>query len=457
MKTYKISGKEISLPYIFPRSDGKVRIYGEPAAEPTRFRLRWQKGRDANGHIVYDHLMRDTLSEALAEGKNKVDLVKADERPRDPDNWEKTQNEANLYRACSESLKDSGFTVVTACSLVGELVKDLGPEGLKTYVHVYGPRLAKAHDKLVEDVVPDFRKSIFKNEKHEPVTAHQTRKADCLESFVEYFKGRMIGTIMVSELTTFLELKQSHIGGQNTWLYCLRELFRFARDIKKALPALLPTECDLVVYHAQGKANKAVFSVKSYAMLGAAAPDRETLLALLLVCRHHTRSEECCKLKGEDFRRDAKGLPIELGIRADVSKTKIPRTIPIPEEHRATLNELVPDRGPLFTSKDPFGRIRRLAKRLEIKWVRGGQRHSCTSYSVYSGVDIKDVAKWNGHTEEILRRHYLVEVPHSESKTYCSIRFSLSKIKLLPKYRDGRKNSRKRKINTPAAALKAAA
>jgi integrase len=262
----------------------------------------------------------------------------------------------------------------------------------------------------------------------------------------------------VEDIQIFIDTNKPNDDSYNKYLYTLRPLFRFARDIKKALPALLPTECDLLVYHKPGKVDKKVFTVEAYGKLLNAAPDKETLLALKLVFRHHVREDECADLLGEDFRKNEKGFPIELIIREEVSKTGIVRKIPIDEDHRAVLKELIPDSGRLFTTKDPYFRVRQLAKRIGIPWVNRGPRRSCTSYCVYSGIDIVKVAERNGHTETVLRNRYLVAVSHSQSKLFCSIRISLDKIKRLPSHFNGRNNSRKRKAKkvAPAPAILAA-
>ncbi|HWQ92904.1 MAG TPA: hypothetical protein VN673_14605 [Clostridia bacterium] len=432
-----ISKPDLQLPHkIETVTGGTVTIFGEPANAPIAFRVRWPIGRDAEGKLVYKSKTLPTFKKALVKAKQVGELLDSKDRPRDPKSWEEHMSRSALYSKCMEFLKNSGLDLLAACLLLAELISLLGVDRLKRFAAMYAPRLSKTVDITVEAICKDYVQRIFKGGM--PQTADENRKSACLKAFESKFGRRFIGDLLAAELLKFMEQEQPTEDPFNKWLYCLRGLFTYARDMQKALPAEMPTEMEYIAYKVVPPPQKRMFDVRSYGRLGAAAPDKETLLAIVLAFRLHVRMEECqhpkkgAGLMASDFERGKDGHVRSIHIRPEVSKTGLPRDIEIEPSLIATVEALLPESGPVFTTADPFARVRALAEKHEIPWVSRGVRRSCVSHTVCAGEDIKDVAKKDGHSEDILRKHYFIAVDHPIAKVYCSIRFSLAKIRILP-------------------------
>lgn len=396
-----------------------------------RFKLRWWVGEEEMILIVHDE------DKAIFQAKAKARELNAENRPPSKEVYEVVQQKALKYDICAGYLEGTGVTPVEACLEYGKLHNRMGPSQLEALMHVEAPRYEKVKPIICGELV-DWNRTIIVGtiplvDAKPSGTKHQKRQGVILDKFKRTFEKVPMMALSAKEVEQFLEDEFEGADSFNKALGCLRELFTRVRDFDLALKCDAPTVCDQIhtreVKHTKGE----VLAVGLLIRLLHLCFDQECVLALFLVTHNFCRQEEVEKLLGEHFLRDAAGLPYEIRIPAEVSKTKELRSIPIEPEHRELLKLLVPPAGPLFQFKGPFRRIQSLAKRFKIALPINCFRHSCVSYMVAAGMTPEVAQKRAGHDEDNQERHYLIAVPQPEGQRYRAIRFDVDWIRGLPR------------------------
>lgn len=433
----------LAIPAGYPRKvachSSFVTIYCEPWEQregssrkvAIRFKIRWKLGKDTLTKILHDE------AEAKQEAKRIAKELHDTNRPPDKATFRAMADKSAIYDECVKSLAGTGLTPLAACLEMGKLHRDLGTESLDAMLHVEGPLYAKAKRIPCGELVDRNRAAILGAiplvDGKPSETKHQHRQGAILDKFKRRFLDVSMLGLSAKDLEDFLEAEFKCTSSFNKALGCLRQLFTRARDFDQALKAEALTVCDRIkmreVNHTKGE----VFAVGLLIRLLTLCFDQECVLALFLVTHNFCRQEEVEKLLGEHFLRDAAGLPYEIRIPAEVSKTDEPRPIPIEPEHRELIKLLVPLAGPLFKFKGPFRRIQSLAKRFKIALPMNCFRHSCVSYTVAAGMTPEVAQKRAGHDKNNQKRHYLIAVPQPDGQRYRAIRFDLDWVRGLPR------------------------
>ena len=162
--------------------------------------------------------------------------------------------------------------------------------------------------------------------------------------------------------------------------------------------------------------------------------DRELPLAQLLTAHHFVRQSEAVKMESKFFLRDPHGMPYEIVVPAHIAKTGEERNIPIPQRFQPLFQCLLPEKGLLFLSKDPFRRLDALARALGIEDQVNGYRRACVSYEVYAGMKRETAAKYAGH-DSTTQKRYLRPVNQCDAKKYGNFVFDLAKVRQLPRHK----------------------
>jgi len=169
-----------------------------------------------------------------------------------------------------------------------------------------------------------------------------------------------------------------------------------------------------------------------------AAPDTELLLCAKLSFHHFVGPGELKRMSREQFVYDHKSQSIQLFVPSFGSKGH-GRYIPISGRDSVTLKALLPHSGSLFSSRDPWGRLRRFARTLHVDLKRGCARNSCLTNAVVAGCPWEEVAASAGIT---LRpnRHIYSPISRAEAEAYFDVELGLARIAHLPR-RSGRLSS----------------
>jgi hypothetical protein len=421
---------------------------GAAKAPAIRFRVSHRTGGKRLSKIYHNVLTLEKDAKQWGTSLNFTD------RSGLSDSYHQQMRRATLYCECNEVLAPHHLDPLGACRYAAKLLDLMDLGGLEKLIAVYLPLLRKCQPMLVAPGVEQYRYFLF--EDGVPETRNEKRKNTCLECFVDRFGGTQFLFVTVDQIRQFLVSSTSSPDTRNKYLYCLRGLFEWARDDRHALPATIDTVCHLVMGKKPDRSKPEIYSVRAFAWLASHAVDRDMVLALTLAGQHFVRQEEAERMRGEFFLRDAVGNPHEIIVPSDVSKTGVERPIPIGPRFRKLFKLLLPSAGPIFKSKHPFDRIRRLAVLLGIEPKKNGFRHSCVAYSIGAGMRRHKAAHLAGHDLQTQGAFYFVKVDQREANKYWRICFNLNRVARLPQFR--RQNTRetflksKRKCEASAAA-----
>lgn len=391
--------------------------------------MRWYVGKLRHSETY------KTPKEADAFALGKATELNNENRPPTESVLTELRRKAILWDEAASILAPHNWPVIRAVDTFNHLLGEMGDEGVRYFSHLYSPRLAKVRPCLVSDAVTKYQE--FISTRDEVSKSHQANQKPCFEQFKKQFGQRNIHLVDCAEMDAWLEGRKMMPSTFSSWLYNLRGLFRYAKDYLKALPQTMPTECELIRRRKGDKAPAEVFTIREIVAIGTHLPDQETMLAFTLVLFGHLRQEEAEELLGQDFRRDRDGNVSQIDANNRIVKRKTgefrPRTIEVKPNLKRILNQLLPAKGPLFTSNKVFKRIRRIAAALGIRWKHNALRHGCASYAIALGEEEKEVARLNGHTIDVLRKNYFVAVAQEDARKYWRITFNLERLKRLPR------------------------
>lgn len=403
-----------------------VRVTDESEGQRKKFRVRWYIGSKRDSETFTNAGKADTFAIKKATDLNN------EFRPPSRKQLAELQRKAILVDDANDRLLPFGFDLPRGVSLLEDLLKEMGGEGIRLFSTIYGPRVASVRPMAAKLALQEYQK--FQDRGGSVTQDHLDNLGGCFKKFGAKFGDRNINDIEADAIDGWMGEQELSAGTWDKWLYALRGLFTYARDYKKALPQMIPHECDLVQRRRADKAPPEVFSLEEIDAIAKILPDQETMLAFVLILFGHLRQDEAQELTRAHFGFSNQ----EIGVTAEIAKHKKgqkpqPRDIPIKPILAQLLPALLPDSGPIFVSKDVYERLRKIVKAAQIDWKHNALRHCCTSYAVAAGEDIKDVAKFSGHTVAVLKRNYLVPVEPADAEKYWAMTFDLERLRQLPR------------------------
>jgi hypothetical protein len=264
--------------------------------------------------------------------------------------------------------------------------------------------------------------------------AHIQNRGRCFREFEATFGERLIHGVTASEIFTWmLEMKVGE-SAWNSYLYGIRDLFKYAKGFLKALPQTLDVEPEYIEHKKIERKIGPILSIPQRDAFMAALPDRDTWLGFILVGLQHVRESEAQQLVGENFRwKD--GKPYEIGLVKPKKKRGewVPRDIKIKPILQPILARLLPKEGPLFSNNNVFQRLIAIVRALEIPWEKNLFRRTCCSYAAAGGMELKDVAAISGNSVVTLKKHYLAPASADAAELYNSVTIDAERIASLPK------------------------
>jgi hypothetical protein len=168
-----------------------------------------------------------------------------------------------------------------------------------------------------------------------------------------------------------------------------------------------------------------------------AAPDRQLLLVAKLGFHYGLRAGEFAGLSASDnfvFEND-RLAEITLDGRARGAMGRTARIIPINSGDRWVLRLLMPESGPLFSDRDPWGRFCRFARTIGIHLCRNCALRSFLNHARMDGMSAAEAASRTGRRELGFDRHFLRPFPREQAGEYFNLDFNAARIATLPRHR----------------------
>jgi hypothetical protein len=164
-----------------------------------------------------------------------------------------------------------------------------------------------------------------------------------------------------------------------------------------------------------------------------AAPDTELLLSAKLSFHNFVGAGELSRITRESFIFDRNGQLIQLFVPSSRSMVHRGRYIRISERDSDTLKALTLSPGPLFTDREPWGRLRGFARTLHLYLERNCARRSCITYAIAAGCCRDEVAAKAGINLQSYRHLYCPFSP-VDAEAYFNAEFDLARIAALPRH-----------------------
>jgi hypothetical protein len=163
------------------------------------------------------------------------------------------------------------------------------------------------------------------------------------------------------------------------------------------------------------------------------APDKDLLLTIKLCFHLYARPKDLESLDVADFNSDTAGDPISYSIGRPASPLFPARNSPIDSPHREVLKSLLPKSGSVFRGPNPYGRLRLLARNLQIDLPSRIGLRSCIAYARQAGLSAAEVCARAGLKSPTLG-HCLETTFHEAAGEYFGVDFNLPHSQLRPRY-----------------------
>jgi len=250
-----------------------------------------------------------------------------------------------------------------------------------------------------------------------------------LMKFVDWADGRTLSAVSVEEAQVYLNT--ARIGSYNHYLRFTKSLYRWA--ISEEIAEFNPF-ANICPRQAEHKEVSVLSVQEAEALLEAASAlySGELLAYVAITLFAGLRPDsEMRKLSWDAINLE------DAEIRVTQGKTRIPRTVEMPENlvgwleicdrnraiypknfrrKWAAVRNRAGFRGGVATSEKQRADERELKR-----WVKDYARHSAISYRVRQKGDIFTTATWAGNSPGIIRRHYLGLVSASAAKAFWQI------------------------------------
>ncbi len=272
-------------------------------------------------------------------------------------------------------------------------------------------------------LVSEIFKEYLADKTRQGLSAYHLRDIQIrLGKFADAFKLR-INRITRAELETWLNGLGVGAVTWNNYRTSLAGFFGFAK-LRKFLPADW-TEMDSIKPIDLADTEPVVFSPKAFSRIIEAATPESFQILLAIGAFAGIRSEECCKLKWEDFDWDSGFIFLRKNIVKGKASQRHQRQVPIADNLAEWLAPHRHNRGlicPYKTPKVASGYKDRLARKLGIKWVKNGLRKSWISYQLALTQDAGKVARWAGNSPSVIASNYEKLVTPEAAREWFSIR-----------------------------------
>ena len=250
-----------------------------------------------------------------------------------------------------------------------------------------------------------------------------------LMKFVDWADGRTLSAVSVEEAQVYLNT--ARIGSYNHYLRFTKSLYRWA--ISEEIAEFNPF-ANICPRRAEHKEVSVLSVQEAEALLEAASAlySGELLAYVAITLFAGLRPDsEMRKLSWDAINLE------DAEIRVTQGKTRIPRTVEMPENLVGWLK--ICDRSRAIYPKNFRRKWAAVRKRAGFKggvatsqkqrdseaglkpWVKDYARHSAISYRVRQTGDIFRTATWAGNSPGIIRRHYLGLVSASDAKAFWRI------------------------------------
>jgi hypothetical protein len=173
--------------------------------------------------------------------------------------------------------------------------------------------------------------------------------------------------------------------------------------------------------------------------------DKELLLAWVLGFRYCIGSRTARRLQVEDFLFQ-NGLPTGMFLRcgAGMEAHRVKRWyVPLRPEDRTVLKALLPSTGHLFSTADPFARLRRLAGRGNISLTLRSIRATCLANAQASGMYHEAVLELGQFKSERGRRPFVSLVTPKAAWKYWALSVNPADAAKLPRLLSQNRTGRK--------------
>ena len=164
------------------------------------------------------------------------------------------------------------------------------------------------------------------------------------------------------------------------------------------------------------------------------AIDHDMLLAWKLGFHYFTSAAEAGRL-GAEHVVWKNSRPVEFFIPPRAGAPRWGWYVPIRSQDQPLLRILLPKQGPVFKSKDPYGRLVRLAASHGIQLTRRALREACLTYAMASGLFHQEVAALARIRPDRIRRHFMLQVTRANSRQFWALAPDLQWVATLPQHR----------------------
>jgi len=162
--------------------------------------------------------------------------------------------------------------------------------------------------------------------------------------------------------------------------------------------------------------------------------DQEMILAWKLGFHYFTGAMEANRLCGEKVLKDELGRALGFCLTRGACGQDDFWFIPIKPEDQMLFGILLPEKGPLFKSSDPYGRLVRMAEAHNIRLTPKLIQRACLTYAMASGMYVDQVAQLAGIRSNRSLGHLIHPISRGEAREFCELSVDLKWAASLPRY-----------------------
>ena len=382
------------FPLRYGRGTQKVSLYSPTPALPY-YRLAYRMGgkRLQRTFKNFEKAKKEAtaIADKLASGEVTVAEV--------------TASEVVQLRTAQEQLSSTGVRLDTAVGRYANAVGKLGEVKLDEAVEFY----LRHHDQQTEEInvvqlverFLEYKKASGASGVYQRDLRYRTR------SFVK-FHPESVASLSAEVMSAYFSELRFEPQNHNNQLRVICTLINFAQS-----QGYLPDTIDLLKAVSRKKVRKASYPIyqphEFEALLDGASDEMIPPLVLLGFCG--VRPNEMRRLSWRDIRFESRTLVID----AMKAKTASRRTVPICGAASMWLDQFKGSEGPIWGRKSDYWSkaLNRLHRKVGVKQLPNGLRHSYISYRLTLTGDVNRTALEAGNSANVIHSNYhaLVEDP----------------------------------------------
>ena len=254
----------------------------------------------------------------------------------------------------------------------------------------------------------------------------QKRADDCSPRHLEDLKHRLtrlagafpgaVGDVSTAQLQRWLNGLKVAPRTRNNFRGQVIALFSFARS-QGYLPKNTETAAQGLSKAREGGGTIEIFTPAQMKKLLFSTDNKHVQTYLLLGAFTGLRTAELKRIEWQDI--DLKHCHVE--VKAPKAKTAQRRLVPIQENLKAWLRNLLRKRGIVFSYKTINHMVADYAREQNIPWPKNGLRHSYASYRLAECQDAPKVALEMGNSPQIIFRNYRRVVTPAQATKWWNI------------------------------------